>query len=246
MKKKSILLFLMRIFIFICLIGIVYSSYKVVRWFLEVSENHNINNQTKKSITKIDSEDNEKYQIDFKTLKKQNADTVGYIQVNETKIDYVVVKGKDNSYYLNHNFEKKKNIAGWIFADYHNQFDGEDKNIILYGHNTRDGSMFDTLKNVLDKEWYENEENYKVLFITEMGTYYYQVFSTYSIKPENYYINTEFNSESEYLSFLKKLKNRSVYDYSVDVDANDKILTLSSCLQEGQKRVVLHAKLIEE
>ena len=156
-----------------------------------------------------------------------------------------MVKGNDNSYYLKHNFEKKWNVAGWIFGDYHNKFDESDKNLIIYGHNTKDGSMFGTLKNVLNKDWYENEENHKVVLVTEKGTYYYQVFSTYSIKPEDYYINTEFKDNDEFDKFIKKLKSRSIYDYGIEVSGEDKILTLSSCIGDGTKRVVLHAKLIE-
>ena len=105
--------------------------------------------------------------------------------------------------------------------------------------------MFGSLKNILKEEWYKNPDNYKVILVTEMGQFTYQVFSTYSIKPEDYYINTIFNSDEEFDKFIKKLKSRSVYDYGIDVSANDKILTLSSCMNEGTKRVVLHAKLIE-
>ena len=68
---------------------------------------------------------------------------------------------------MNHNFEKKYNIAGWIFADYKNNFDKTDKNIVIYGHNRKDGSMFGTLKNILKEEWYSNEENFVIDFITE-------------------------------------------------------------------------------
>lgn len=105
--------------------------------------------------------------------------------------------------------------------------------------------MFGTLKNVLNKEWYEKEENHRVVLVTENGTYYYKVFSTYSIIPEDYYINTIFNNDDEYHKFIDIIKSRSNYDYNVEVNTSDKILTLSSCIGDGKKRVVLHAKLIE-
>ena len=98
--------------------------------------------------------------MDFTELKKQNPDTVAHIKVNNTRISYVVVQGNDNEYYLNHNFNKEKNRAGWIFADYRNSFDESDKNLIIYGHNMKDGSMFDTLIKTIDKEWYTNKDNY--------------------------------------------------------------------------------------
>ncbi len=227
-----------------CIIGIIYSSYHIITWFFSVNENNHIQQKNKKSITKVDKTKDD-YQVDFKKLKEENPDTVAYLKVNNTNIDYVVVKGKDNNFYLNHNFLKKKNVAGWIFADYRNSFTGNDKNIIIYGHNMKDGSMFDSLKKVITKEWYQNPNNQIIPLITENNTYKYQVFSTYSIKPEDYYITTDFTSDKDYLAFINKLKSRSVYDYQVNLEDTKQILTLSSCLTDGSKRVVLHAKLIE-
>ena len=186
----------------------------------------------------------EKYDIDFNSLKSQNSDAIAYIKVNNTNINYVAVKGTDNSYYLNHNFEKKHNVAGWIFIDYHNNVDGLDKNLIIYGHNTKDGSMFGTLKKILTKDWYTNEDNRKVVLVTEAGTYYYEVFSVYSVVAEDYYINTVFSSDDEFEKFVTTLKGRSIYNYGTEVSGKDKILTLSSCTGGGKKRIVLHAKLL--
>lgn len=231
---------------------VIYSSYNIITWYLANKENAKIKEELQENIIikKVEDTEDEKevveqYQIDFKSLKEQNNETVGYVKVNDTNIDYVVVQHNDNSYYLKHNFEKSWNNAGWIFADYHNKLDGTDKNIVIFGHNTRDNSMFGTLKSILNEEWYKNEENHRVVFVTEKGTYYYQVFSTYSIKPEDYYINTEFKTDDEFNDFIKTIKSRSVYDYNIEVSKEDKILTLSSCIGDGSKRVVLHAKLIK-
>lgn len=244
-KKKLLLFIIMLVFFFMFLLSII----KIISYLKDNSDNRKIQETIiKDSITiiePIEEKQEVKYNIDFKTLRETNNDTVAYIKVNNTNIDYVVVKGNDNSYYLKHNFEKKWNVSGWIFADYHNKFDESDKNIIIFGHNTRDGSMFGTLKNTLNENWYKNEENQKIVLVTENGTYYYQVFSTYSIKPEDYYINTEFKNNAEFDNFIKKLKSRSVHDYGIEVSGEDKILTLSSCIGDGTKRVVLHAKLIE-
>ena len=244
-KKKLVLFIIMLVFFFMFLLSLI----KIISYLKDNKDNKKIQETIiKDSITivePIEEEKKVKYDIDFKSLKETNSDTVAYVKVNNTNIDYVVVKGNDNSYYLKHNFEKKWNVSGWIFADYHNNFDESDKNIIIFGHNTRDGSMFGTLKNTLNENWYKNNENQKIVLVTEMGTYYYQVFSTYSIKPEDYYINTEFNNNDEFDKFIKKLKSRSVYDYEIEVSGKDKILTLSSCIGDGTKRVVLHAKLIE-
>lgn len=241
--KKKYVGILITIFIIICLIGLIYSLINIINWKKDVDDNKDILEEIKENI--ITNEENDLIKIDFKSLKEKNSDTIAYIKVNGTNIDYVVVKGNDNSYYLNHNFNKEYNIAGWIFSDYHNKFDETDKNIVIFGHNTKNGSMFGTLKNVLDKSWQDNKDNLEITLVTEKGQYKYQVFSTYSIIAEDYYINTLFNSDDEYSRFVNEISSRSNYDYNVEVNSNDKILTLSSCIGDGKKRVVLHAKLID-
>ena len=246
-KKSDIVVLLFGI---ICLIVAGYSLFHIITWKQDLKENDKIKSYLNDNIFVIDSDneniDNIAYSVDFSKIKDMNSDSVAYLQVNNTNIDYVVVKGKDNNYYLKHNFEKKYNVAGWVFADYHNRFDETDKNIIIYGHNIKDGSMFGSLINTLDKEWYLNEDNYLITLVTDMGTYYYQVFSVYSIVPEDYYINTIFNSDDDFNKFVNVLKKRSIYDFGVDVSGEDKILTLSSCIGDGSKRVVLHSKLVEK
>lgn len=81
-------------------------------------------------------------------------------------IDYPVVQASDNSFYLTRSFDKSKNSAGWIFADYRNKLDGTDKNIILYGHNRLDNSMFATLNNTQKESWYNNPENKYITYTT--------------------------------------------------------------------------------
>lgn len=241
--KKKYVGILITIFIIICLIGLIYSLINIINWKKDVDDNKVILEEIKENI--FTNEENDLIKIDFKSLKEINSDVVAWINVNGTNIEYPVVKGKDNSYYLNHNFNKEYNVAGWIFSDYHNKFDETDKNIVIFGHNTKDGSMFGTLKNVLDKSWQDNKDNLEITLVTEKGQYKYQVFSTYSIIAEDYYINTLFNSSDEYSRFVNEISSRSNYDYNVEVNSNDKILTLSSCIGDGKKRVVLHAKLIE-
>ena len=244
MKKKIILICL----IIICFIIMIISLYKIISWKQSNDENQSTINELKKYIIEEEVEEKEvkKYDIDFNSLKEENPDTVAYLKVNNTNIDYIVLKGKNNSYYLNHNFEKKKNVAGWVFSDYHNKFDGNDKNIVIFGHNMKNGSMFGTLKYVLKKEWFDNKDNHKILLVDENGEHYYQVFSTYIINVEDYYINTNFKSDDDFYKFINVLKDRSKYDYDVSLDKSDNILTLSTCSSAGKKRVVLHAKLIKE
>ena len=185
------------------------------------------------------------YELNFENLLKTNNSTVGWINVPNTSINYPVVQADNNNFYLNHTFDKSKNTAGWIFADYRNLFDGTDKNIIIYGHNRMDTSMFATLKNTQKPNWYNNSNNKYITFITPDETHVYEVFSVYTIKAESYYLTTYFNNDESYLNFLNEMKSRSIHDFGVNLNSTDKILTLSTCDSTGKSRVVLHAKQIK-
>ena len=244
-KGIGILIFLIFSSLFI------YSIYKIITWKINIEENNNIkevlSNEIKTVEENILTDKRKKYDVNFSSLKEKNKDTVAYLKVNNTRIDYVVVKTSDNSFYLTHNFDKNWNDAGWIFADYQNKFDGTDKNIVIYGHKMKDGSMFGTLKDTLNNSWYTNEDNSKIVLVTEKDTYYYEIFSLYTIVPEMFYLSVNFADANEYTNFLNIIKSRSIYDFNVQVDSNDHILTLSSCLDSyNQKRVVIHARLISE
>ena len=191
----------------------------------------------------IENEDNtsNKYNIDFASLKQKNSDTVGFIKVNGTDVNRIVVKGTDNNFYLTRNFEKEYNVSGWIFADYRNKLDGSDKNIIIYGHNMRTNDMFGTLKNILNTNWQEDENNREIIFVTENEEAIYKVFSVYQIEAEDYYLQTDFQ-EGEFKEYIDTVKSRSAYDFNVEVDENDNILTLSTCANDSKYRVILHAK----
>ena len=243
LKKKDKKIIFIKLLNLIFVLGIIISIINIAKWYLDNKENKKLENKLANTVT-IEQENNEKmYNINFEKLKSVNNETIGWLKVNGTDIEYAVVKTKNNSYYLNHNFEKTYNISGWIFADYKNNFDGTDKNIVIYGHNRKDGSMFGTLKNILTEEWYSNEENLVIDFITEQEQAKYQVFSVYKIKNEDYYINTEFK-ENEFSKFIENLKNRSIKDFETEVTENDNILTLSTCADNNKYRIVLHAKKI--
>lgn len=237
MNKKKII----KLFMIVCFFVMIYAIYNIVSWYLDNEKNEAIKEEIKEIIDKGE----DKNSIDFKTLKEKNSDIVAYLKVNNTNIDYVVVKGNDNKYYLKHNLYKEYNRAGWIFMDYHNRLDGTDKNIVIYGHNTTDKTMFGTLRNVVKKEWYENVDNHIINLVLENEVLTYQVFSSYTIKVEDYYINTIFKDDTEFNAFINTLKRRSVYDYGVDVSGEDSILTLSTCTGNGKSRMVLHAKKID-
>ncbi|MBQ7104340.1 MAG: class B sortase [Bacilli bacterium] len=181
----------------------------------------------------------------FDDLIKINDETVGWLKVNNTKINYPVTQHSDNDYYLNYSYYKKKNSHGWIFMDYRNKIDILDKNTIIYGHRNSKGLMFGTLKNVLEKSWYTNKNNQVITFNTLNQDMKWQIFSIYTLKNTNDYLITNFSSDTTYTNFISKIKGRSIYDFGVEVDVDDNILTLSTCYNGPEHRLVVHAKLIK-
>ena len=184
-------------------------------------------------------------EVDFNELLAKNSDTVGWIQVKGTNINYPIVQTTDNSYYLNHAFDKTSNDAGWVFMDYRNDAVNFNQNTILYAHSRLTGSMFGSLKNILESSWYTNKNNHIIRLSTPTENTMWQVFSVYTIPKESYYITPNFNSNEAYQEFLNTMKSRSEVEFSAEVNTNDKILTLSTCKDNFGNRVVMHAKLIK-
>ena len=243
-KKKTNIISIILLFIFIILLF--YSGTKIVIWYMNNQNNKKISDEISKFITLDETKENNegKYVIDFEKLKEKNSNVVAWLKVNGTNIETTVVKTTDNDYYLTHNFNKEYNSAGWIFADYKNKVDGTDKNLVIYGHNMRDNSMFGSLKWVINEDWYNNEDNKYITLVIENETQIYEVFSVYQIEEEDYYIQTNFNTEKEFSTFLETIKKRSIKDFNVDISKKDTILTLSTCANNNKYRVVLHAKKI--
>ena len=182
--------------------------------------------------------------VDINKLKEKNSDTVGWINVNNTNINYPYVQGKDNNYYLDHSFNKKYNEAGWVFLDYRNDKNLSNKNNILYAHSRLDKTMFGSLSKTLKSNWYNNKDNHIIRLSAETENTMWQIFSVYKIPEETYYITTNFNSDNDYQKFLNTIKERSIHNFSTNLTTDDKILTLSTCYSDTE-RTVVHAKLIK-
>lgn len=192
----------------------------------------------------------DKYKLEksFEVLKKKNNDTVGWLTVNNTKIDYPVVQGKDNDYYLKHDFFKKSTSVGWVFMDYRNNKDVLDDNTIIYGHKMKSGIMFGTLQNALQKSWYTNKENQIITFDLPNNEMKWQIVSVYRTNYTTDYLVTEFLNEEDFNEWIKKIVGRSIYNFKTEVKYGDKILSLSTCYgaSSSNQRMVVHAKLIRE
>ena len=267
-KKNKIINKVLIIIIYLILISIfIFAGYKCINWF---KDNKKIEKQVKEINEIIEIEetpDNENIEVieqpednktgqywnylnmklinvNFQELKNQNSDTVGWIQVNGTNINYPFVQTTNNDYYLTHAFDKTYNDAGWVFLDYRNNIKDLHKNTIIYAHSRLDHSMFGTLKNVLHTEWINNPDNFIIKLSMESENTMWQVFSVYHIPTTSDYLQIDFYDNSEFLEFGNMLLNRSAYNFNTSISENDKILTLSTCYSDTEK-TVLHAKLIK-
>ncbi len=205
----------------------------------------NINESSSESSSMIEGI----YTLDksFISLLKINPDTVGWLTVNNTKIDYPVVQGKDNDYYLKRDFYKSKTSSGWIFMDYRNNSIDLDDNTIIYGHKLKSGLMFGTLSNVLDDSWYLDKNNQIVTFDTPSTKIQWQIFSIYKTPYTTEYLKTNFSTGNSFNEFVNEIKSKSIYDFNQDLTYGDKILTLSTCIgyTSSNQRLVIHAKLLK-
>ncbi len=178
-------------------------------------------------------------------LKAQNSDTAGYLAIDGTAIQYPVVRGKDNSFYETHTFSKKKNASGAIFMDSKNSVDLSDFNIVLYGHNMKDGSMFHELTQYR-KVAFTRDHRYIVLTgLYEKKTFY--VFSAYTCGKTTDVRGFKLNTEEEKQTFLNVLKNRSdISAGSALLTAGSQIITLVTCRENSENDYfVVHGVLVE-
>ena len=183
--------------------------------------------------------------VDFTDLKKQNKDTIGWLIVNNTNVNYPVVQTTNNDYYLHHAFDRSSNNAGWVYADFRNDFNELSKNTIIYAHGRKDKVMFGSLTNTLSPEWYKKEENQIIQFSTLKYNTMWQIISIYKVKAESYYITSDFSSDTAFKTFAKNMKDRSIYNFGVDISEQDKLLTLSTCYNDSGIRLVIQAKLVK-
>ena len=204
-------------------------------------------NDSEKIMTELneDKEEDDKLYVnaDIVSLIQENPETIGWLKVNNTNIDYPVVQGVDNEYYLKHNYYLEEDNSGWVFMDYRNNTEYLSDNIIIYAHNRyHSGVMFGTLQNTLRYSWYTNPENQIISFRTLYEDLNYQIFSIYKISVTTDYMRVLFADDTDKLNFYTMLKDRSIYDFGIELSGNDKIITLSTCADENN-RYVVHAVL---
>ena len=176
-------------------------------------------------------------------LKELNDETVGWLNVPGTNIDYPVVKAKDNAYYLRHNFKKEKDYNGWVFMNYLNSAEMLDKNTIIFAHNRYYSNiMFGTLNKVGKKAWYQNIKDNLITYSDINKEMKWEVFAAYTVPVTDDYLETNFSTDEDFNNFIKMIRSRSVISSDLEIKSTDKILTLSTCA-DINTRFVVHAVL---
>ncbi len=191
--------------------------------------------------------------IAFKELMKNNSDIKAWMKIEGTNINNPVYQTTNNDYYIDHDMNKQSSRYGALFIDKDAAITatGNSKNVVVYGHHMRDGTMFGTLKKYTDINFYKQHP------VIDFTTLYldadYKVFAVFitNTKPEQdngevfNYRYPEFASEEDFLSFVNNVKVRSIIDTGVEVDAQDELLTLSTCTYEfDDARLVVMARKV--
>lgn len=241
-NKKSSMLYTIILIIFLSIF--IYSSYKLFKihegYRFGIEEYNDLENYIKGITLKNDKELS--FDIDFDNLKDINNDIVGWIYFENIEINYPIVKGIDNSYYLDHTFQNNFNSSGSIFMDYRNDSEFKDLNTVIYGHNMRNGSMFGNLMKLGDDRTYK--ENLSFWILTNESKYKCEIFSVYIDESTSESYNIGFENKEEYSKYLNMIIEKSIYNTGIKPTGDDLVVTLSTCATaEGTIRFIVHAKV---
>ena len=222
MKKK-----VLRVIKYLLIIIMLLALINIFIWYRE-------NQKVKKIVSNVSEYlvlDDDGYKIKEEEIKKENEDTVGWLKVDGTNIDYPVVQAKDNDYYLSHDYYKNKNSAGWVFMDYRNKLN--DNNIIIYGHHRKDRSMFGDVDKLFSKDFYKNHDG-KILLVVGEENIYFEIFSVYSLDA------LEIDLEPNYRD-IEELKKKSLINFKKDFKSGEgQLITLITCHNNNKDRLIVH------
>lgn len=221
----------------ICIIFLsiaIFSIYKILSTLNEYKDGEDTYNELKQ-YTNIKSNETLSNdiiwpEVDFNSLKEINNDIIGWIYFEDTNINYPIVKGSDNDFYLNHMIDGTNNSAGSIFMDYRNQANFNNKHTIIYGHHMKNGSMFSNLIKYKEQSFYDEYPYY--LIMTPDKNYKIDIISGYvaSVNEDSWKLN--FSSNKEYEKWLKKTIDASLFKSNIIPNTKDNIITLSTCSYE--------------
>lgn len=182
---------------------------------------------------------------DYARYRELNQDVIGWISVPNTRIEYPIVHGTDNEYYLTRTVEGEESKAGSVFMDFRNVDMNDDKHVILYGHNMRNGSMFHDLQQYKREDFFQNNRDIKLYYgNTEMR---FEIYAAYIVNIDNDFIKTSFSTDKQFLQYMNNYRGLSKWEPkpSVELNKDDQILTLATCTYEyDNSRFVVQARRV--
>ncbi len=225
--------------VFVIILGLFFVFW-FYRGYLEKYENAD---KYKKHVEIID-EENQNYDIDFKTLQAANPDIYAWLDIPDTTISYPILRSEEENFYLTHNADKEESNYGAIYTQNYNAADFSDFNTIIYGHNMRDGSMFGTLRNFKDKEFFDNHRIINIYTPAKKLTY--TIFAAYTNDDSHILLDNDFTDievRRKYIFDIQSGKKNSNVDREINVSEYNKIITLSTCTTPRTKRLLVQAVL---
>lgn len=168
--------------------------------------------------------------VNFDTLKAINKDAVGWIECEGTNIDYAVVQGNDNDYYLHHSINKEESFSGTIFMDASNNSDFKDDVTVLYGHNMRNDSMFGSLSEYNKQSYYDKHS--KMYYHTEDSVYEFDLFAAVNQDATTLTVGN-YSNKDNFVKAMNTIKKSSSFDSDVKITENSKVVCLYTCLDSG-------------
>ncbi len=184
--------------------------------------------------------------VDFAALKKINKDIYAWINIPGTKVDYPILQNKKNEYYLNRDIEKKWSVYGSIFSETYNTKDFSDFNTLIYGHNMKNGTMFGGLKKFRDASFFK--ENRYINVYLENRILKYEIFAACTWDNKHILANRNFSLEENRTAYLEEIFSvrdmNSQISKDIEVTADDRIITLSTCMNNDKKRFIVSGVLI--
>lgn len=188
------------------------------------NDGDSVNSEEASNVEEINAE----FSANEAELKAINDDYKMWVQIKNSEINYPVVQGTDNEYYLEHNFKGEPNISGTIFIDYLNNI--EDKNIVIYGHNMKNGTMFNNLTKYKEEQFFN--DNNIINIIKDNRLYQYKVVSVYVEEADKLKVKLAFDSNEEFINYASKEIDKSIYKNDVSINEDDKLITLITCSYE--------------
>jgi sortase B len=184
--------------------------------------------------------------LDWDALYEENEDIYAWIYIPNTQVDYPILQHPtDADYYINYNIDGTKGYPGCICSQYYNSKDFRDPNTILYGHNMKNGTMFKTLHNFEDKEFFD--ENPYIYIYTPDITYVYEIFAACSVSDSHLMFAYDFWDSSDFSRFVNDISNSRGMTNQLRDDVNvyygNYLLTLSTCISgQSDKRWIVVGK----